>query len=306
MLPSTRFLQIFCAVVAEGNYSRAAHRLGVTPAAVSKVIARHEAELGVELLTRTTRSMELTSAGARYFERCRRALELLEEAEAQLSLSRQEPRGVVRVSVPTTYGHYRVLPLVSEFRQRHPRVELEVDISNQNIDLIQDRFDLAIRMGPPPDSSLIARKLEEPSFGVFASPRYLALRGAPRSPDDLAEHDCIVFVRPSTGRPLPWFFRDPSGQPFEANPTGLLRCTGDVLGCISLARHDAGLVQAYHFLVEDDLRRGSLVEVMESYTGLTSRFSLLYPSKRGQTRAVRLFAEMLLERCGQRGGLARA
>lgn len=299
-LASTRFVELFCAVVETGNYTLAASQLGVTPAAVSRSVARHEAALGSKLLRRTTRSMELTEAGQLYYEQCRKALALLEDAERTLAQAQGEPRGLVRISVPTTYGHYRVLPLVREFMQRHPKVTLEVNVSNQNVDFVTERFDLAVRMGDPPDSTLIARTLEDAAFGVFGSPGYIKEHGHPAHPSELSEHTCIAFVRPSTGRPLPWLFHDLDGSPFELAPQKALRCSGDVLGCVTLARHGAGLVQSYYFIVEELLRRGELIEVLRPYTGRKARFSLLYPAGQGQSLAARLFADMLVERCARR------
>jgi DNA-binding transcriptional LysR family regulator len=300
-LASTRFVELFCAVVETGNYTLAASQLGITPAAVSRSVARHEAELGSTLLSRTTRSMELTEAGRLYYEQCRKALAILEEAERSLSQAQGEPRGLVRISVPTTYGHYRVLPLVREFLARHPKVTLDIDISNQNVDFVTERFDLAVRMGDPPDSTLIVRTLEDAAFGVFGSPRYVEEHGHPAHPSELDEHTCIAFLRPSTGRALPWLFHDLDGSPFELSPKKMLRCSGDVLGCVTLARHSAGLTQSYYFIVEEALRRGELVEVLRPYTGRKARFSLLHPAGQGQSLAARRFADLLVERCARRG-----
>jgi DNA-binding transcriptional LysR family regulator len=300
-LASTRFVELFCAVVETGNYTAAASQLGVTPAAVSRAVARHEATLGVELLRRTTRSMQLTAAGRLYYEQCRKALALLEEAERELAASQDEPRGLVRISVPTTYGHYRVLPLIRDFMRRYPKVTLEVNVSNENVDFVTDQFDLAVRMGAPPDSTLIARKLEEAPFGVFGSPRYLKEHGRPTHPSQLERHTCIAFLRPSTGRPLPWLFHERDGSPFEIMPQKTLRCSGDVLGCVTLSRHGAGLVQAYFFTVDAEVRRGRLVEVLRPYTGRRAPFFLLHPPGPGQSIAARRLADFLVERCARRG-----
>jgi DNA-binding transcriptional LysR family regulator len=245
--------------------------------------------------------MQLSDAGRLYFERCRQALGLLEEAERSLSLYQKEPEGVVRVSVPTTYGHYRVLPLVAEFASRHPRITLELNISNDNVDLIGDRFDLAVRMGDIDDSTLIAQKLEDAALGVFASPAYLERHGTPLHPSELQTHTTLGFLRPSTGRALRWGFVDAAGKPFEIEPSKTLRCSGDFLGCVTLARHSAGLVQSYHYIVEADVREGRLVEVLRPFAGRSARFSLLRLPGQGASLAVRTFADLLLERCSRRG-----
>lgn len=304
-LASTRFVEIFCTIVETGNFTLAANQLGVTPAAVSRAVARQEAALGVPLFRRSTRSVKLTDAGQRYYEQCRQALALIEDAERSLSEQQAEPRGLVRLSVPTTYGHYRVLPLVPGFRERYPEVTLEVNISNENIDFVTDSFDLAVRRGELDDSTLIVRKLEDADVGVFASPSYLERHGRPRDTGDLARHTCIAFVRPSTGRPIPWRFRARDGSHFELTLGNELRCTGDFLGCVTLARHGAGLVQAYRYIVEEDVRRGHLVEVLHPFAGCTSPFSLLQPAHRAQSLAVRRFADMLVESCSNRASQPR-
>lgn len=283
-----------------GNYTQAAQRLGLSPAAVSKAIARQEASIGIALFRRTTRSMQLSPPGRVFYEECKKALALLEQAERSLSQHQKEPEGRVRISVPTTYGHYRVLPLVGEFTALHPRVELEVNVSNENVDLVAGRFDLAVRMGEIRDSSLIVRKLEDAELGVFASPSYLERHGFPEQPSDLEQHVCLGFVRPSSGRTIRWAFADKAGRPFDLEPGKQLCCSGDFLGCVMLARHAAGVVQAYRFLVEDDLREGRLIEVLRPFAGRSAPFSLLQPPGQSTTLAARLFADMLVERCGAR------
>jgi len=294
-ISSQRFVEIFCAIVEAGNYTLAAQQLGLTPAAVSKAVARREAAVGVPLLRRTTRSMRLTAAGRSYYEECRKALTLLEAAERGLSSYQREPAGRVRLSVPTTYGHYRVLPLVGEFSDLHPRISLEVDVSNANVDLVADGFDLAVRMGKIQDSGVVARKLEQARVGVFASPTYLDRHGFPRHPLELDKHRCIGFVRPSTGRPIRWGFVDAGGTEIDLEPSRLLRCSGDFLACVTLARRGVGLVQSYHFVVAEDVREGRLVEVLRPFAGRSAPFSLLQPPGRASL-AARLFADFLISK----------
>jgi DNA-binding transcriptional LysR family regulator len=283
-------------VVDAGNYTQAATQLGLTPAAVSKAVARHEAAFGAPLFRRTTRNVQLTDAGRSYYERCRQALALLEDAERSLSLHQEQPEGLVRISMPTTYGHYRVLPLIREFTQEHPRIAFELNISNDNVDLVGERFDLAIRMGEIDDSSLVARKLEDATVGVFAAPGYCKRHGTPKHPTDLGQHLCIGFLRPSTGRALHWGFKDEAGKPFQVDHSKRLRCSGDVLGCVTLARSGAGLVQTYHYIVREDLQQGRLIEVLKPFAGRSARFSLLQPPGQRASLAVRTFADVLIAR----------
>jgi DNA-binding transcriptional LysR family regulator len=290
---STRAVELFVATVEAGNFSRAASRLHLTPAAVSRAVGRLEDGLGVRLFRRTTRTVALTDEGQTFYERCREALGLIDGAERELSRRQETPRGLVRISVPTTYGHFRVLPVIARFRAQYPEIAVEVDVSNRNVDFVTEGYDLAIRAGALEDSELIAHKLEDASVGVFGSPEYLERRGTPRKADDLARHDLIGFVRPSTGRVLPWIL-DRDGTPFSVQPRGDLRVSDDFLACTTLARAGAGLTQTYHFLVEDLVARGELVEVLKSLAGRSRPFTLLAPPRRTPSLAVRLLVDALL------------
>lgn len=289
-----RAVEVFCAVVESGSFSIAARRLGVTPAAVSRGIGRYEARLGVPLFRRTTRLVTITPRGQEHYTQCKRALGLIEQAEAVLTEEDDQARGLVRISAPTTWGHTRLLPLLAAFRAEHPFVEVEVNLSNRNVDFVAEGYDLAIRMGDLPDSSLVPRKLLDATLGVFAAPAYLADQGTPRSVDDLAGHAAIAFVRPSTGLVLPWLFQR-KASPFEWQPPKSLRCSDDFTGCLTLARSGAGLVQAYHFLVEEDLARGRLVEVLKSLAGRARPFHLLSPAGVSASRAVRALSRAIVE-----------
>jgi len=291
-------MELFCLVAEHGGFSAAAQAVGLTPAAVSRSVARLEARLGVRLFTRTTRRVSLTEAGRRYFEQCSQALAQLIEAERALSGEQSVPAGVLRISLPTTYGHYRVLPLLPEFRARYPQIRLDVEVSNRNVDFASDGFDLAIRARPPSDSSLIARPLEATPLRVVASPAYLRQAGTPMTLADLAGHQCIQFLLPRNGRPVPWLFRD-QGRDLQLATTGDYCCAQDVLAGTTLARSGAGLFQALGFIVEDDLRQGRLVEVLQAYGGRSRPFTLLYPSGRHVPQRVRVFVDFLLQAVGR-------
>ncbi|MFV3378749.1 LysR substrate-binding domain-containing protein, partial [Pseudomonas sp. NY11226] len=247
------------------------------------------------LFVRTTRQIGLTAAGQRYMEQCRSALSLLTEAEREVTGQQAEPAGKLRISLPTPYAHHRVLPLLGEFRQRYPQVHVDVHISNRNIDFAEEGYDLAVRGRLPPDSNLVARKLEDAELVLVASPGYLRRAGTPQTLEDLRQHDCIQFELPSTGRNIPWIFMQ-GGRQIDVPTSGGTSCSGDVLGGLSLARHGAGLFQAYRFTVQDDLRRGDLVEVLPQFGGATRSFTLLYPHVRHVSLRVRTFVDFLLER----------
>jgi DNA-binding transcriptional LysR family regulator len=288
-------VELFCLTAELQGFTAAAAAAGLTPAAVSRSSAWLEARLGVQLFVRTTRQVRLTDAGRSYHAQCRQALGQLVEAERELTGEQRVATGTVRISLPTSYGHHRVLPLLPAFRQRYPGVELDVQISNRNIDFAADGFDLAVRGRTPPDSGLVARPLGSVELVVVATPQYLRRRGTPRTPEALHEHECILFCLPRTGLPVPWAFRDKGGQAFEITPPAAVRCTEDVLGLATLARHGAGLVQTFRAAVEDDLQQGRLKEVLKDFGGSSLPFSLLYPANRHMPQRVRVLIDFLVD-----------
>lgn len=287
-------IELFCLAAELGSFTAAANAAGVTPAAVSRSILRLEERLGVRLFVRTTRQISLTDGGRAYFEQCRQALSQLVEAEREVTGRQNAPAGVLRISLPTTYGHHRVLPLLPAFRARYPAVEIEVQISNRNVDFADDGFDLAIRARAPGDSNLIARKLEDAPLVVVASPGYLRQAGVPASLDALKDHCCIQFRLPSSGRVVPWEFRV-DGKDVDIATEGGYCCSEDVMGGVTLARGGAGLYQTCRFLVEDELKSGALVEVLQPYAGRSRAFTLLYPHGRHVSLRVRTFVDFLME-----------
>lgn len=287
-------IELFCLAAEQGSFTAAATTAGVTPAAVSRSISRLEERLGVRLFVRTTRQIRLTDAGRGYYEQCRNALAQLVEAEREVTGQQAAPAGVLRISLPSTYGHYRILPLLPAFRARYPEVQVEVHISNRNIDFAGDGYDLAIRAREPADSSLIARKLEDAELVVVAAPSYLARAGVPQSPADLRDHDCIQFELPSSGRRVPWVFRQ-DGKDIDVATQGGYCCLEELLAGVTLARSGAGLFQTYRFVVAEDIQRGNLVEVLAPYGGRSRPFSLLYPHGRHVSLRVRTFVDFVLE-----------
>ena len=298
-----RHAHVFCAVVDGGSFSSAARRLGVTPAAVSRAIATLEADLGAALIRRTTRRMSLTDDGARFAEAARGALQLLANARREVGGAGAAPRGRVRLSVPTTYGHVRVLPAIAALHARHPQLRVDIDVSNRNVDVIGEGFDLAVRMGELGDSAMIARKLEDAELAIYASPTYLERAGEPRKLEQLPAHALIGFVRPSTGRTLPWLLRGKRGEPLEHEPARALRCGDDFLGCVTLACAGAGLVQCYRFVAEAEVARGELVEVLVAHAGRTRPFQLLQPRRVGAgSAATRAVVDALIAAVPQKRG----
>ncbi|WP_079228701.1 LysR family transcriptional regulator [Pseudomonas putida] len=285
-------LELFCLAADTGSFTAAATEAGVTPAAVSRSVARLEERLGVRLFVRTTRQMRLSDAGQAYYQQCRQALGQLVEAERQAMGGQAVPSGRLRISAPTPYAHHRLLPLLPAFRQRYPQVQVDVHVSNRNVDFAEEHFDLAIRGREPGDSRLVARRLENAELVVVAAPAYLARRGTPQVPQDLAGHECIQFELASTGRRPPWSFRI-EGREIEMETQGGLTCLGDFLATATLVRHGGGLMQAHRFTVQDALARGELVEVLGEYGGTSRPFMLIYPQARHMPLRVRAFIDFL-------------
>ncbi|MFM0271757.1 LysR family transcriptional regulator [Paraburkholderia aspalathi] len=290
-------IELFCLAAELGSFTVAANAASVTPAAVSRAVARLEERLGARLFVRTTRQIRLTDVGSRYFEQCRLALSHLVDAEREATGQQTTPAGVLRISMPTPYGHYRVLPLLADFHERYPEVTVETHLSNRNIDFADEPFDLAIRGRTPRDSSLIARKLEDAETVVVASPTYLRKAAKLETPDDLINHNCIQFELPSTGRNLPWVFnRD--GELDEITTHGRHGSSGDALAGVTLARHGAGVFHTYRFIVEKDIADGTLKEMLKPYGGCSRPFILLYPHGRHLSSRVRCFVDFLMEKLG--------
>jgi DNA-binding transcriptional LysR family regulator len=287
-------IELFCKAAELGSFTAAAEALGLTQGAVSRSIARLEERLGARLFQRSTRSVRLTDDGELYRSQCQQALDQIAEAERAITGHQAEPAGTLRISAPTTYGNFRLMPWLPGFSQRYPKVAIEVDISNRNVDLVDDGYDLAIRLGEPKDSRLIARKLEDATMGVFASPAYLKRAGTPAKLDDLRRHACIQFVLPSTGRPMPMIFRE-GGRDIDFPFTSRHRVREDVLGAVTWARAGGGLFQTYHFIAQEFMARGELVEVLQPFGGRSRPFSVLYPQNRHLSARVRAFVDFLAE-----------
>ena len=285
-------VEVFIAVVEHGSFTAAAVALSTTPSVLSRAVSRLETRLGRQLLQRTTRRVGLTEAGRVYLEQARSAFSLLDEAERNGQGQEGDLTGRVRMSVPTTYGHYRLPPLLARFSQHYPRVQVDLNITNRNVDLIAEGFDLAIRLGQMPDSGLVARKLEDAALLLVASPAYLHRMGTPQTLDDLHRHMCLPFILPRTGRIAPWVFREDERDVdwLAASP---IETSDDVLGVVSLAEHGMGICQSYEFIVRDRIQRGQLVEVLPHLRGRSRPFSVIFAPHRRQSAATRAMIDLL-------------
>lgn len=285
-------VEAFLAVAEHGSFTAGAVVLSTTPSVLSRAVIRLEARLGNQLLRRTTRRVSLTEAGRLYLEQARVAFTLLDDAEREIQGQEGELIGRVRLSVPTTYGHYRLPPLLARFARQYPGVQVELSITNRNVDLVAEGFDLAIRLGHFSDSGLVARKLEDATLCLVASPDYLERAGTPQTLEDLREHACLPFVMPSTGRIAPWVFKDGQND-IDWLPTSTIEISDDVLGVVSLADQGMGICQSYDFIVHDPIERGRLVELLPQLRGRTRPFSVIYVPHRRQSAATRALIDLL-------------
>jgi DNA-binding transcriptional LysR family regulator len=286
-------IEIFIKAAETLSFAKAAAELGLSPPAISRSIARLEQRLGTQLFARSTRQVKLTDDGQLYFERCRSALHQIADTENLLGGRQNTPEGLLRISVPTTYAYYRILPILPIFAELYPNIQIELNISNRNIDFIEEGYDLAIRLGELPDSQLVSRKLENAALGIFASPAYLKKHSKPIILEDLKHHAIARFELPSSGRPLPWIFKNKK-QDVDIQVKSQIMFSEDFLGCVNYAVAGGGLVQAYDFIAEAHVKKGELVEVLQNFRGRSRPFSLLYPSNRHLSPRVRVFIDFVI------------
>lgn len=284
-------LTVLVEVVDCGSLSAAAERLGLSPSAVSRRLDQMENRLGTRLLARTTRRIALTDAGATFCLRARAILAALDEAEQSLTEMNEQPRGVLRVSMPVMFGQMRVAPLLASYQRRHPGVTVEASLSDRMVRLVDDGFDLAIRTGRLADSSLIARRLTPMRRRLVASPDYLERRGIPLSPGDLSRHDCLTQGSGSGAR-AEWEFMV-EGRRDTLRPTGVFQADN-----LWVLRHAAlgglGLARLADFIVADDLAAGRLVPLLSDHEVTDEAIHAVYPATRHVSPKIRTFIEHLL------------
>jgi len=277
----------FVHVAEERSFRRAAARLGVTTAAVSKAISKLEEELGVALLARTSRSVAVTPEGAAYLVRCREALAAIRDAREQVARTRGVAQGPLRVTVSAIIARPLVRQL-ARFRQRNPHVTLHLSVTDRVVKLGEEEIDIAIRTGELDDSTLVARKLHTPRWVTIASPAYLARRGTPSAPAELTSHDTLRFVTPR-GRPRSFTFTD--GAIETTGP--LFVDHGELL--VEAALAGMGVAQVLDFMVDDALADGRLVEVLREHATAGPAIHAVTPSRRKSVPRVRAFLEFASE-----------
>jgi DNA-binding transcriptional LysR family regulator len=284
-------MRTFVGVVDAGSFVGAADALELSKPAVSRHVGELESRLGVRLLQRTTRKLSLTEEGDVFYMRCKELLANVDEAEAEVTSRRGEAAGQLKLSVPVTFGELHLAPLWAKFMARHPKVALDVTLSDRTVDLVEEGFDAAVRIARLPNSSLISRKLTATRAVLCASPAYLKRRGRPKHPADLATHAVLAYTLLATGEN--WDFIGPEG-PVSVKVAPRFRTnSGDT--CRTGALQHMGIVLQPAFLVGKDLASGALVEVMPAYRSIEFGVYAVYPTRKHVSPKVRMLVEYLVE-----------
>ena len=286
-------MRVFAQVVESGSFARAAARLGLSTSATSRQVAELESHLRTRLLNRTTRRVSLTESGRAYYERAVQLLADLEEAEQEALRAAVVPRGTIKLTTSVNFGVRHVAPAIAAFLARHAEVRFDVSLSDRIVDLVEEGFDLAVRIGAAGSENLVARKLGETRLLACASAGYLKAHGAPRAPEDLERHNCLTYeyVAP---RNL-WRFRDAAGSERAVRVSGNLHSNnGDLLA--EAAAQGAGVVFEPAFIVGPEVRAGRLVALLQDFVAPPMPIYAVYPSRKHLSAKVRLFVDFLVER----------
>lgn len=283
----------FTRVVEQGSFAKAAERLAVSISAVSRQVADLELHLNTRLLNRTTRRLSLTESGQAFYERCVQLLADLEEAETLASASSAAPRGTIKLACSINFGARHVAPAIAAFLARYPQAKFDVALSDRTVDLIEEGYDLAIRIGQLVPSNLVARRLGASRLFAVAAPAYIERHGRPERPEDLLKHNCLTYeYLPARGQ---WTFRDAQGADRSVRVTGTLHAnSGDFL--VGAAIEGLGIAFEPDFMVGDALRAGQLVRVLEDYEAPEVGIHAVYPTRRHLSAKVRTFVEFIGER----------
>ena len=286
-------INVFAKVAELGSFARAAERLGISTSACSRHVADLEAHLDTRLLNRTTRRLSLTESGQAFLERAVQVLADLEEAERVAASARERPRGTLKLTCAINFGVRHVAPAIGEFMARHPDVRFDVSLSDRMVDIVEEGFDLAIRIGESRSQNLIARKLGESRVIPCAAPAYLERHGAPKRPEDLANHACLTYEY------LParqvWRFRDRKGKEHSVRVSGPLHANnGELLAAVAVA--GVGISLEPDFINGPDIEAGRLVPLLTDFEPRVTSIYAVYPSRRHLSAKVRVFVDFLAER----------
>lgn len=284
-------MTVFVAIVDAGSFVGAADALGMSKAAVSRHIVALESRLGVRLLQRTTRRLSLTEEGQIFYQRAREVLNAMDEAESTVSERALEPGGRIRINVPVSYGIACLAPLWSGFMARYPKVELDISLNDRVVDLIEEGYDMAVRISALPSSSLICRRLATTRMMLCASPDYLRRRGIPTTPAELLHHDTLTYTLLTNHEE--WYFQGPEGQARTRIRPKVLSNNGDT--CRMIALQGGGITLQPDFILGADVRGGALTELLPDYKTQELGVYAVFPSRRQLSLKVRHMVDYLTQ-----------
>lgn len=284
-------MRTFASVVEATSFVGAANALGLSKTAVSRYVGELEQRLGVRLLHRTTRKLSLTAEGEVFYARCKELLGEIAEAEAEVTSGTSDASGLLKVTVPVSFGVSHLAQVWGEFKARHPKVTLDVTVSDRVADLVEDGFDLAIRIAQLPNSSLISRRLTSTRMVLCASPGYLRRAGTPQHPGELARHEVLAYSHWSNRDE--WTFEGPEGSVTVRTNPCIRSNNGDI--CRAGALQHQGIILQPTFIVGHDLAAGTLVELMPSYRSIELGVYAVYASRRHVAPKVRALIDLLVE-----------
>ena len=294
-------MTVFAKVVEQGSFARAAERLDISTSACSRQVAELEAHLDTRLLNRTTRRLSLTESGQAFYERCVQLLADLEEAELAAAESAARPRGTIRLTTSINFGVRHVSPAIGAFMAKYPQVRFDVSLSDRIVDLVEEGYDLAVRIGSAGGETVVARRLGEARMIACAAPAYLKQYGTPKAPEDLARHRCLTYEY-LHARNL-WQFRDRDGRERAVRVTGPLHSNnGDLLAAAAV--QGVGIAFEPDFILGPDLKAGRLVPLLQSFAAPASPIYAVYQSRRYLSAKVRAFVDFLAERFSGKSGWA--
>lgn len=274
-----------------GSFSAVGREMGLTQSTVSKHIAALEAGLGVQLFARTTRKLNPTAEAVQLYDGVQHLLDAADAIHSSLGGPRAEPTGLLRVTMPDSYGRALLMPIVARFLARHPKVRLDVRLTDQPTNLIEEGVELAVRIGEIGSNTLVARSLGIAEHLVVASPRYLAARGEPQHPTDLAQHDCIVYTGATKGQR--WVFESEQGRQVVEVPSSLGVNSADAM--IDAVTHDVGIAKVPAWTVaDDDVARGKVRILLPDYYPMPMPINVIYPQTRVLSHRARCFIDFLL------------
>lgn len=286
-------LNVFCAVVDAGSFSRAADKLGVSTSSVTNQVLALEGHFHIKLLNRTTRRISLTEEGSRCYEHAQTLLHDMRELESDMQDSSQHPRGSLRVDMPAIISRTLVAPALSRFIVGYPDIRLQVTARDRTIDLVKEGVDVVIRIGDLASSNLIARPLAATRYICCASPDYVATRGEPQSPEQLTDFSCLSFVYPKSHKLRPWQFQR-DGERFQQSPHGVLQ-TDHVESLIEAAKAGCGIVQLLSLSVAGAIRAGELVPLLVDYQAPGPPVSALYQQRHHRAAKVKVFVDFVAD-----------